>query len=212
MVAETMSVYKGLVELKLLNDRISKAIGQATFCASAQESAEKVGGLKKPEFEASARASYDQCDGLIRRRNAIKRAIVRSNAVTTIQVGDEQMTVAEAIDQKANGTSYLQQLWVRMDAQWRSAVANVEKQNATLEDRAEQFVVNMFGRKESKTASDEITKAKDSYIKRNTFAVVDAINIPERIAELESKIASFAADFDSALSVSNATTQITIEY
>ena len=100
---ETMTIHRALVELKTIDKRIGKAIGEANFCMSAKMNAKKLLGQPTEEFTAKAVSAYDKISELIHRRNAIKMAIPVSNATTKIQVGDKTMTVAEAIVMKQIG-------------------------------------------------------------------------------------------------------------
>lgn len=74
------------------------------------------------------------------------------------------------------------------------------------------YYVGLFGQKESKTANEEYEKARKSYIEANTMELIDPVNILEKIEALEVEIADFTTEVDSALSVSNALTEITVEY
>lgn len=53
MTRETMTVHKALSELKLLDDRINKAVTTSIFCAPNKHSNEKIGGVpsRKPRKE-----------------------------------------------------------------------------------------------------------------------------------------------------------------
>ena len=81
-----------------------------------------------------------------------------------------------------------------------------------LEERAEKYVIGLFGSGEKKTASEEIDKAKKAFIASNEYVLVDPLDILEKINTLEEEIASFTAEIDAVLSESNAITQITVEY
>ena len=58
------------------------------------------GYKSREDYQTKARASLQKVDALIARRRVIKRAIVLSNAVVTVTVANEEMTVAEAIEMK----------------------------------------------------------------------------------------------------------------
>ena len=53
---------------------------------------------------------------------------------------------------------------------------------------------------------------RKAYVEAHTYEMVDPIHIKDKIDELEDEISKFKAGIDAALSVSNATTDITIEY
>ncbi|MFB8733012.1 hypothetical protein ACEQPO_01165 [Bacillus sp. SL00103] len=56
----------------------------------------------KKKSKKKAKADDQSIQALIKRRNAIKSAIVVSNATTTIDVAGVNMTVAEAIERKTS--------------------------------------------------------------------------------------------------------------
>ena len=50
------------------------------------------------------------------------------------------------------------------------------------------------------------------FITAQTYEIADPINVKAEMEKLDTKINAFLVDIDSALSVSNALTEITIEY
>lgn len=213
MTKETMTIHEGLAELKILPDRIQKAVCQGKYCTANRHNNEKIGGATLEDYKAMVQGSYDKASGLIRRYTAIKRAITLSNAVTTVEIIGEKYTVAEAIYMKNTGMEYKEMLLNEMRRQYMGAQVEILENNGKkLEKKAEDYVVNLFGGKESKTSSDELDKARNSYIANYAYELVDPIGIQKKIEELEESISKFNAKVDAALSVSNAVTLIEIEY
>lgn len=213
MIAETMTVHKALAEKKLLDARINKAISEGVFCAANKHSNEKINGISIVDYEKIIQGSYDKADDLIRRQSAINRAITLSNAETKIKISDKEYTVAEAIWMKNHGIEKLQALVIAMQKQYRQAQADINRQNGEdLEARADQYVTAIYGQKDGKTNSADIEKVRTDFLASNTYELLDPVHILEKIEELEKKICDFTAEVDSALSCSNALTEITIEY
>ncbi len=213
MTTETMTIHKALSELKILDDRIISAIANSTFCLANKHSNEKLNGIPVDEYKKIMIGGYDKSTDLIKRREAIKRAVVLSNASTKVTIGEIEYTVAEAIEMKNHGVEFKKQLLAEMRRQYSSAQAKILAQNGKdLEDRAEKYVVGIFGSGEKKVVVDEIEKAKKAFITANEYELVDPIGILKKIETLEEEIAAFTADVDGALSTSNAITTITIEY
>jgi len=97
--------------------------------------------------------------------------------------------------------------------QYNKAQAEILKQNGDdLEKRADEYVIGLYGSKEGKTDASNVEKIKKEFMTANTFELVDPIKILDKINVLEEKIASFKAEVDAALSVSNAITEIEISY
>lgn len=209
---EKMTIHKALCELKILDSRINNAISSARFCLANKHSNEKVNGVTVEEYQETMKASYNKASDLIRRREAIKRAVVLSNAKTIIKIGGKEYTVAEAIEMNNHGIDLKLQLKNAMKKQYDSAMTAIISKNSVVDDKATEYVVGLFGQKESKTANEEYEKARKSYIEANTMELIDPVNILEKIEALEIEIADFTTEVDSALSVSNALTEITVEY
>lgn len=209
---EKMTIHKALCELKILDSRINNAISSARFCLANKHSNEKVNGVTVEEYQETMKASYNKASDLIRRREAIKRAVVLSNAKTIVKIGGKEYTVAEAIEMNNHGIDLKLQLKNAMKKQYDSAMTAIISKNSVVDDKATEYVVGLFGQKESKTANEEYEKARKSYIEANTMELIDPVNILEKIEALEVEIANFTTEVDSALSVSNALTEITVEY
>lgn len=209
---EKMTIHKALCELKILDSRINNAISSARFCLANKHSNEKVNGVTVEEYQETMKASYNKASDLIRRREAIKRAVVLSNAKTIVKIGGKEYSVAEAIEMNNHGIDLKLQLKNAMKKQYDSAMTAIISKNSVVDDKATEYVVGLFGQKESKTANEEYEKARKSYIEANTMELIDPVNILEKIEALEVEIADFTTEVDSALSVSNALTEITVEY
>lgn len=210
---ERMTIHKALAELKLLDNRITSTINNGTYCVANKHSNEKIKGVSVEEYKKVMQGDYDKATDLIKRRNAIKRAVVLSNATTKVKINDIEYTVAEAIEMKNHGVEFDEIMLQELQKQYLKAQAEILKQNGKeLEERAEKYVVGAFGSKEGKVNSDEYEKARMQFIKANTYELVDPIKILDKINALEENINAFKAEVDAVLSVSNAITEIEISY
>lgn len=213
MTKETMTVHKALAELKLLDNRIDKAIAEGVYCVAKKHSAEKIGGVTLDEYISIMQGRYDKANDLINRRKAIKKAVVLSNAVTKVKIADVEYTVAEAIEMKNHGIDFDMSLMDVMQQHYNSAQITIKAENGKeLEERAEKYVTEIYGNKEGKTNTADIEKVKSDFLTANQFELVDPLHILDKIEDLEKKTSDFMSEVDSALSTSNALTEITIEY
>ncbi len=213
MTQETMTVHKALAELKVIGDRITNAINSGIFVRANKHSNEKINGVSVDEFKKQIQGAWDKVSDLIKRRNAIKRAVVLSNATTKVTVAGIEYTVAEAIEMKNTGTQYKRDLNSVLTKQYVEAVRVTEKENGdTLQQKAENYVIGLYGSKEGKTSTDEIENTKKQFILNNTFELIDPIKAKEKIDALEKEYSDFEAEIDAALSTSNALTTVVIEY
>ena len=213
MTTETMTVHKALCELKILDERIMKRMNELTFCKSNKHSNPKIDGKTLETWGANVKENYQSVTDMINRRKAIKKAIVLSNAVTKVVIDDVEYTVAEAIEMKNHGLSFEQILLRDMKQQYAKELAFIEIQNGDkLEQNANAYVMGLYGNKDMKNLSEDAETDKKKYIASNSFDLVDPLNCDQKIKELESKIDSFMAEVDSALSVSNAVTILEVSY
>lgn len=217
MVKEQMTVHKALAELKIIDDRINKAISEGTYVIANKHSNQKIHGMAIDEFKTQMRSDFQKVSDLIDRRNAIKRAVVASNAVTKVKIGDTEYTVAEAIEMKNHGMEFKDYFMKMISAQYVRAKNELDKNSGDpLEKRAEQYVLSVIQAqpKESKMAvdSEAMKNLRTQYIKDNTYDIIDPLNVKNVIDGLDTEVNEFLTEVDAALSVSNAITVLDIEY
>ena len=212
MIHEKMTVHKALAELKTLDDRINTAIGESVFVRANRHNNTKIFGKTIEEFKADSAASLMSATALINRRNAMKRAVVLSNAVTKVEIGGVEYTVAEAIEMNNHGMENLVDLRDCLREQYSSVKRMVESENGDkLVKACENYIQATFGTKE-KVNNPDIEMAQKVYMANNTYDIVTGFDIEKVIKDLTDRIDAFKAEVDSALSVSNALTVIEFDY
>lgn len=213
MTHETMTVHQALAELKVLDSRITKAIAGGKYMDVKRHCDKKIGGVDVGEYcTKTIWASYDSAIDLIARRNAIKRAVVRSNAVTTVDIGGTTYTVAEAIEMNNHGIDFEQQLYDEIRRQMMIAQSEINRNSGPyIQQKAENYINGLYGGKD-KVDADSAKAQMQAYIDANSYELVDPLGIQDILAKMEADIASFTANVDAALSVSNAITKIEVEY
>ena len=214
---EQMTVHKALSELKVIDSRINNAIRSGTFVVANKHSNDKIHGMTINEFKNSMKSDFQKVSDLIARRNAIKKAVVASNAVTKVKVGDTEYTVATAIEMKNHGMEFKNTFKKHLEAQYAVAKNELDKNSGDpLEKRAENYVLSVIQAqpKDSKMAvdSEAMKNLRAQYIKDNTYDIIDPIGVKDAIEQLDNEISSFITEVDAALSVSNALTVLDIEY
>ena len=216
MTKETMTIHKALAELKTIDSRISKAINDCKFAVVNKHSNEKISGVPIEEFRKEQEDTFKSACDLINRRNAIKRAVVQSNATAKVVINGIQYTVAEAIDMKNHGMDGKVNLLRQMTMQLKLAEQEIERQNGDqLQQRADNYIKNMYGNQTdlSKMTGD-MRSDREKFIAQQTAELVTpmGMDIRKTIKALEDEINAFMIEVDAALSVSNATTTVEVEY
>lgn len=207
-----ISITEALNELKLYDSKITKAITNATFCGAARKSADKVGVVKKEDFDERAKTSYQSATDLIANRNALKSAIVKSNAVTEVEIGGKTMTRAEAIERK-NSIEYNETLLNEMKRQYANATATVDKENKKIDNKIDDLLMTLIEKDSDKKLSKEDQEAVEKpYREKNEFEFVDPLSLYAKIQALEADIDGFKSNVDTVLVLSNATTYIEVDF
>lgn len=206
---ERMTITKALSELKLLDKRLGKLLDSTTFVTFVigQEPPREARNLA--EFGARAQANYQAARDLMRRRAAIKSAIVQSNARTPLQVAGESYVVAEAIERKAS-VSYDRHLISRLQQDLSRARTEVQREQEKVRSRLDTQAQALLGKDNAR--GSEYDSLYRSFMERNAPALVDPVNAQQEIDSLERNVETFLAEIDQALSVSNALTVIEVEY
>ena len=217
MATEKMTIHKALAELKTMDDRINKAIRSTSYVLAAKHSAEKINGVKVNDFKEQMRSGYQKVTDLIKRRDAMKRAVVLSNATTKVKIGDNEYTAAEAIEMKNHGMEFRSALLRQMNSDYIAAQNDLARNGGeALEKKSEQYVLAVIAAqpKDSKMSADsDVMKGlRQTYIENNTYDLVDPLDITKVMEALDAEINEFNAEVDAALSVSNALTVIEFEY
>lgn len=214
MIQEVMTVHKALCELKMLDKRINESIMSAEFCRANKHSNVKIDGGTIAEYEAAAVSKYQSTMDMIVRRDAIKRAVVASNAATEVTIGGNRYTVADAVELRRHGLSYRRTLLQAMTLQLKRVRSTIEQKNGEeLTRAADKMVEVYYGRQtDVKAITEEMKATREKFIEDNTYELLDPIRIENRIRELDKEITAFETEVDSALSVSNAVTEITVSY
>ena len=213
MTTETMTIHEALAELKVIGNRINKEINSVKFVTTNKHSNTKIDGKSIVDYSNNVKSQYQRITDLIKRRTAIKRAVVLSNATTKVTINDMEMTVAEAIEYKNSGIEYKFNLLDSLTANYNASISMIKSSNGeNLEERANDYIQKLYGNKDGSIDNAVIESAKKNYIESNTLDLVDPIGAEKVISELNDEIDSFTSKVDAALSISNAITTIEISY
>lgn len=186
MTKETMSVHKALAERKTLESRIGTVINTSRFINVNKHSNEKIEGLPIEDYKKLLQGAWDKVSDLIKRQEAINRAVTLSNAVTKVKIGEDEYTVAEAIWMKNHGVEFYERLKRVLETQHAQAVSAIaDKNGKELEERAEKYVSSVYGDKESKTSTDNIEKLRRDFVTNQSYDLIDPIHAQEKIEWIE---------------------------
>lgn len=212
MTTEIMTVHEALSELKVIGKRIEKELTGVKFVTTNKHCNTKIDGVDIKTYSDNVIAKYNKVVSLIKRRAAIKKAITFSNANTVVDIAGTKMTIAEAIEYKVSGIDYKEKLLDSLMKSYDKAKYEIQSFNGeALSENATRYVERAYTNKDS-VNKDVIENARQKFIEDNTYDLIDPIGADKEIQKLADEIDAFTSKVDSALSVSNATTKITIEY
>ena len=213
MTTEKMNIHQALVELKTLDKRIDAAINEGEWVVANKHSNNKISGVDLKDFAENIKSRHQKVISLIARAEAIKRAVVNSNAVTKVLIAGKEYTVAEAIEMKNNGVERKKKLIFRLHTDYTHAKAMADRANgAELERRADEYIRTMLGTTDIKGMTEEVQRMREDFIKAQTVELVDPIGVLKQMELLNEEITAFETNVDAALSVSNALTNIEVSY
>jgi len=158
-----MTVTDALAELTLLEKRIDSAraaLEQNTLIAVVEVGKVPTGFRSRDEHATKARAALQRVDDLINRRRTIKRAIVLSNASTTVSVAGQEMTVAEAIEMK-NFISYYNNVLATMTSAYSHTCQEYKTAQARVKQRLDKLAMEVLGKNAS---SEKYQSLADSFL------------------------------------------------
>ena len=205
-----ISITEALMELKLYDQKINKALSNVDFIGCKKKSADKVGSFKTENFVANAKAEYQSVSDLIENRHKLKKAIVDSNANTIVEIGGKKYTVAAAIEYKTS-IMYDKMKLQTMKSQWNAATNRIQKENNHVDAQVDKMLETFLGKDSEKKVSEaDLSAISDPYRAKNEWELVDPLNLYAEIQALEAKIDAFEADVDVRLSISNSVTYIEV--
>jgi len=204
-MSTTQSITRSLVELKTLDEKITKLTSGGLFMSFKTKS--KNSGITEDEFSRTARDNFDNLIRMIQKRDLIKNLILQSNLVARVTIGGKEMSVAAAIEFK-NTIEYKSRLLEVLNRQRKTVLAEQEAHKVRLQAKIDDNVKIICGKE--KPDAGVIATVTDGITKSDPIEVFDPLKLEALIRTMDEEITDFRANVDFALSESNATTQITI--
>lgn len=211
-MSNKITITRALTELKTLDGRINTEVAQLSVLDVSQK---KFGdkalrtNTTIQDFNDQAKSRMQKIEDLMKRKDNLKKAILKSNAEKTVEIGGQSMTVAEAIEKKRS--IYLKQnLLGTLKKQFVAKNNEVQRNRQQLEHQLENMLSQNLG-KDKKTNSGDYDNIAKPFIEANELRLVDPLNVKNQIDSLEEEISTFNADVDIVLSESNSQTTIEVE-
>lgn len=209
-----MSITRALAEVKRLDDRIAREINTGRFVdvAIGRNQNQKVANSNQTvaEVKTAIEGSFDRIKQLMQNREAIKAAIVMSNATTKVTVNGKQYTVAEAIELKKSVV--LKEMFLSsLRRHQMTTQASVDQHRAKLADTIERSLQAVYSSANgTKITEEQYTAIAKPQEERSEPAMLDPRDIAKQIRELDEEVSVIKSELDFVLSESNARVDIEV--
>ncbi len=207
----TLSVTRALTELKNAKARFTRELSNATFVDVVVGHGPLQTGRKRESVSSlkeNIQSSKDKIDNLRHSIQALKSAIVLSNATTQVSIRNRTMTVAEAIEWKAT-VALEQSLLAKLRGNLLEARNTIQVTNQALDKQIESLLIAGLGNDKKKWSEDEMTVLVNSQKNSKEATLLDPLSIERWIETLTQELDGLVAEIDASLSESNAKTNIT---
>lgn len=205
-----ITLAEGLVQLKRTGERIQKKIMALDTVAGT------VGGkmaemtISETDFRKNAKADYQSIRALIKRRGAIKGAIVLANATNFVNVGGVKMSIAEAIERKQS-IAFDKALLMKLREDHAGIISWHKAEREIFDRKVSDTTARVYGSTEKVDPADGgVAAIIDTLKAQYSPAIVDPLEIDKVIRELTEEIDQFEQEIDIALTEANVRTTIEI--
>lgn len=201
-----ITITRALAELKLLDSRINKVIGECKFAVCVTKNTNY--NVNKNDFTSQTLAKQQSLYDLMTRREKLKSAIVRSNTSTLVKIGSKEMTVVDAIEMK-HTIEYKNHLLELLKKQRLQVTTEFENHKRKVKQAIDANITQICSR-DVKPDPSTIQDLTDMMWKSDPVEIFDPIGLDKTIESLSAEIEDFTSNVDFALSESNSLTQIEV--
>ena len=224
MQKETMTLREGLNTLNILDKQIKETISGNTLIAVYSRDVVILSGLPISDWEEQAKAKWQSLNDKIKRRNALKNAILRANVMNSVRVPKfvslddvtksdetEEISFAEAIARKAYYKDTLQGIVNSI----KGHIADNNRVYEQLTERARQYVDNRLNQEFAnvQNPSPKQKEEREAKLRKdNEIVYNDPCSLVKSMALAGDNIAFYLEKIDGELGKASAITEITFEY
>lgn len=208
----TMSITRALTRAKTIEKQLTRLVESQFVVTLMKREVDDVTDVFKDNLKMT-QSNFDQFNALFAELNNIKAAVRKSNEVTKVVIGGEELTVADALVYK-NTIVYRNNFLDRITRENRNAESRVEQSKISADTKFATVRENLIKNSQGQDVSEDYLKTvlteEERRLKKAIVEVkVSGINNVNEYIEAERKrIDTFLEEVDYVLSESNATTII----
>ncbi len=200
-----LTVTRALAELKHLSNVIKKQTALVNFTTLVTKANRHQ--IAPEQFSKTCKADFQSLNDLLKRHDTLKSAIIASNATTRVNIGADNLTVAEVIERRQS-LPIKKTLLDRMRAQRDTVQRQFEANNTQMEAELQRLLETQFG---NSSKTPEIEGISKQFRDSRRAEVLDPLSIDAEIAKLSEYIDNYDKEANLVLSESNAVTKIHIK-
>lgn len=208
----TMSITRALTRAKTIEKQLARLVESQYVVTLMKREVDDATDVFKDNLKMT-QSNFDQFNDLFAELNNIKAAVRKSNEVTKVVIGGEELTVADALVYK-NTIVYRNSFLDRITRENRNAESRVEQSKISADTKFASVRENLIKNSQGQDVSEDYLKTvlteEERRLKKAIIEVkVSGINNVNEFIEAERKrIDTFLEEVDYVLSESNATTII----
>lgn len=208
----TMSITRALTRAKTIEKQLARLVESQYVVTLMKREVDDVSDVFKDNLKMT-KSNFDQFNDLFAELNNIKAAVRKSNEVTKVVIGGEELSVADALVYK-NTIVYRNNFLDRITRENRNAESRVEQSKISADTKFASVRENLIKNSQGQDVSEDYLKTvlteEERRLKKAIVEVkVSGINNVNEYIEAERKrIDTFLEEVDYVLSESNATTII----
>lgn len=208
----TMSITRALTRAKTIEKQLTRLVESQFVVTLMKREVDDVSDVYQDNLKMT-KSNFDQFNDLFAELNNIKAAVRKSNEVTKVVIGGEELTVADALVYK-NTIVYRNNFLDRITRENRNAESRVEQSKISADTKFASVRENLIKNSQGQDVSEDYLKTvlteEERRLKKAIVEVkVSGINNVNEYIEAERKrIDTFLEEVDYVLSESNATTII----
>lgn len=208
----TMSITRALTRAKTIEKQLARLVESQYVVTLMKREVDDVSDIFKDNLKMT-KSNFDQFNDLFAELNNIKAAVRKSNEVTKVVIGGEELSVADALVYK-NTIVYRNNFLDRITRENRNAESRVEQSKISADTKFASVRENLIKNSQGQDVSEDYLKTvlteEERRLKKAIVEVkVSGINNVNEYIEAERKrIDTFLEEVDYVLSESNATTII----
>lgn len=208
----TMSITRALTRAKTIEKQLARLVESQFVVTLMKREVDDVSDVYQDNLKMT-KSNFDQFNDLFAELNNIKAAVRKSNEVTKVVIGGEELSVADALVYK-NTIVYRNNFLDRITRENRNAESRVEQSKISADTKFATVRENLIKNSQGQDVSEDYLKTvlteEERRLKKAIIEVkVSGINNINEFIEAERKrIDTFLEEVDYVLSESNATTII----